>query len=99
RSEFAEDGTGLPRRLRNLLYTGGYEHMVQSAPQCSLCVSGNAAGGQLHTTRDTVHERTQFRHAGVGKRRFEANHGELHGIRSKCSRTIRTAVEYTTREE
>ena len=36
------------RRLRHLLYAGGHEHLVQSAPQCSVRLSADVAKRSFH---------------------------------------------------
>jgi hypothetical protein len=67
REEPAPRRTCISRRLRHFLYAGGREHVVQPAPQRTLCISRDATSRQLHPSRCPLYQRTQFRYGSVGK--------------------------------
>ena len=71
---------GASWRIRHLLHPRGHEHLVQPAPQCSLCFPGNSAERQLRSLRRHRQQWLQLR-----RRLCWANDGELRRIGSESS--------------
>ena len=75
---------GFPRRVRNLLYAGGYEHLVQPVAQRAHSVPHYPAERQLYS----ADQRIQFPAAGT-----RHHGGEFHWHGSSRAGAVRAAVE------
>ena len=67
----------------HLLHARGPEYLVQPAAQCAVCISGNAASGQFHSSGRALCEWVEFWHSGPGYGSATGDDGELsrHSIR------------------